>query len=176
MSIVNLVLGVKSERIEQVVGLHTETFPAGHFDVATLPVIRRELVPQLSGGLRREGHHFVGEVRVVVGSFMVAKAAQSFDHGVLCFRLPGIDDVVNLGHIAEVGMIILAVVRRNPAVMAVPIAKEFSIAKVATQQPELPHVIGDVFADVSNGAVRTNDDFLVFLGDLLPCVLRVLCG
>jgi len=50
-------------------------------------------------------------MRVTIGGFAVAKPAQSFNHRVLRLRLPRVDDVVNLGYIAEVGMIYFAVGR-----------------------------------------------------------------
>ena len=58
----------------------------------------------------------------------------------------------------------LALFGRNPALVAVGIAKEFLISEVAAQQAKLPQVIGDVFADVADGAVGADDDFGVFVG------------
>ena len=54
--------------------------------------------------------------------------------------------------------------------MSVGIAIELAITEVAAQHAKLPHVVGDVLADVADGSIRTDDDFLIFLGDL--CVLR----
>ena len=59
--------------------------------------------------------------------------------------------------------------------MVVGITIKLAIAEVASQQAELPHVVGDVFANVADGAVGADDYFLVFLGDLVfLCVLCVL--
>ena len=42
---------------------------------------------------------------------------------------------------------------------------EFCVAEVfAGEEAELPEVIGDVFADVGDGAVGADDDFGVFVG------------
>ena len=58
---------------------------------------------------------------------------------------------------------------------AVGIAIKLAIAEVAAQQPKFPHVIGNVFADIADGSVGADDDFLVFLVDLVffgssPCL------
>ena len=48
---------------------------------------------------------------------------------------------------------------------------EGSVAEVAIEKSQLPHLIGDVFAYVGYGAVRSNDDFLVLLCALFLFVL-----
>ena len=48
--------------------------------------------------------------------------------------------------------------------MAVGITIEAAIAKVATQQAELPQVISDVLADIADGTVGADDDLGVFVG------------
>ena len=74
-------------------------------------------------------------------------------------------------------MILLALHRGNPTVVLIGIAIELAIAKIASEQAELPHVIGDVFADVTNRTVGADDDFLIFLRNLLGLlgVSFVLC-
>ena len=74
-------------------------------------------VSQFGGAARGKRDHLVGEMRVVVGGFSVTQAAKGFDDGVLRLGLPGIDDVVDFGHIAEVRMLFLAFGRGNPAVV-----------------------------------------------------------
>src|ERR1700690_3504663 len=103
---------------------------------------------------------------VVISLLAVAESAQRFNDGVLRFGLPGIDHVVNLRHIAKMRMIGLAIRRRDPAVMPVGIAGEPAISEIAPQQPKLPQVVGDVFADIAHGSVRSYNDFLVFLSNL----------
>ena len=49
--------------------------------------------------------------------------------------------------------------------MLIRIAEEFPISEITAEQTELPHVIGNVFADVADGAVGADDDFLIFLGN-----------
>src|SRR5579864_9849768 len=96
-------------------------------------------------------------MRVVVGGVTMAEPAKGFDNRVLGFGLPGIDDVVNLCYVAEVGVIFLRVFvvgrGRDPALVTVGVVVELAITEVAAKQAELPHVIGDVFADVADGAV-----------------------
>src|SRR5579863_6889720 len=115
-------------------------------------------------------------MRVMIGRFVVPEAAQRFDHGALRLRLARVDHVVDLGHVAEVGMLLLALHRRDPALMLIGIAIKLAIPEIAPEQAELPHVIGDVFADIADGPVGTDDDFLVFLGNLLRLwILYALC-
>ena len=45
----------------------------------------------------------------MVSGFVVAESAQCFYDGVLSFGLPGVDDIVNLGHVAEVRMFLIAI-------------------------------------------------------------------
>ena len=177
MARVDFLLRRGDELIEQIVGLHAETLAAADFDVGARLVFFAQVVAEFGGAARGQRDHLVGKMRVVVGGLAVAEAAQGFDDRVLRLRLAGIDDVVDLRDVAEVRMILLAVRRGNPAVVAVRIAVELAISEVAPQQAELPHVVGDVFADVADGAVGADDDFLIFFCDLLlVCALGVLCG
>ena len=53
---------------------------------------------------------------------------------------------------------------------------EFGIAEVlAGEQAKLPEVVGNVLADVSDGAVGANDDLGVFIGDV-SSLLRFCAG
>ena len=88
------------------------------------------------------------------------EAAQSFDHRVLCLGLASVDYVVRPFHVAEVRMLGFSVLGGNPALVAVWVGVKLAISKVAPEEPELPHVKSDVFADVPDGAVRANDYFL----------------
>ena len=58
--------------------------------------------------------------------------------------------------------------------MVVRIPVELAVAEIATQQSELPHVVGNVFADVADGAVGAHDYFLVFFGDLVGMGVRAI--
>src|ERR1700692_1098329 len=113
-------------------------------------------------------------MRVVVGSFVMTEPAQGFDYRVLRFGLAGVDHVINFGDIPEMGMIFLAPHRRNPTVVRVGIAVELAIAEIPSEQAELPHVVCDVFADIAHRAVRADDDFLIFLGNTIRTLLRLL--
>src|SRR2546421_3643848 len=64
-------------------------------------------------------------------------------------------------------MVLLAFRRGNPAIALVGIAIELAVAEVATQQAKLPHVVGDVFANVADGAVGADNYFLIFFGNLV---------
>ena len=44
----------------------------------------------------------------------------------------------------------------------VGITIELAITEITAQQPELPHVVGDVLAHVTDRTVGTDDHFLVF--------------
>src|SRR5438874_8437008 len=114
-------------------------------------------------------------MRVMICLCAVAEFAQRFDYRVLRLRLAGINYVVNFRDIAEMRMLRLTLLRRYPALVAFGIAIKLSVSEVATQQPKLPHVVGDVFADVTDGPVRPHNHFLVFLGDRLRA-LSALCG
>src|SRR6266853_887377 len=106
-------------------------------------------------------------MRVTVGGLAMPKSAQRLNYGILRLGLPRIDHVINFGHIAKVRMIFLSVSSRDPALMSIGIAKEFPISKIASQQSKLPHVVSNILTDISNRAIRTHDDFLIFLGDLV---------
>ena len=111
-------------------------------------------------------------MRVVVGGLVVAEPAQGFDHRVLRFRLPRIDHVVNFRNVAEMRMIFLALHGGYPALVLVGIAVELAIAEIATQQAKLPHVVGDVLADIADSTVGADDHFLIFFGNLAGFPLR----
>src|SRR5712675_2986640 len=98
---------------------------------------------------------------VMVGGFVVTEAAEGFDDCLLRLGLAGVDYVVDFGHVAEVGMVLLAFRRGNPAIALVGIAIELAVAEVAAQQAKLPHVVGDVFANVAYRAVGADNYFLI---------------
>src|SRR5208282_5440613 len=108
-------------------------------------------------------------MRIVVGRLIVSKSAQRFDDCVLCLGLAGVDDVIDLGNVAEVRMIFLAFGGGNPAIVSIGIAVELAIAEIAPQQAKFPHVIGNVFAYVAYGTVGTDDDFLIVSGNRVRC-------
>ncbi len=78
-----------------------------------------------------------------------------------------VDDVVDGRGAAEVRMVRLAVLGRDPA-LVIGIGEERLVAEVAAEQAELPEVVGDVFADVGDGAVGADDDLGVFVGAFGP--------
>ena len=55
----------------------------------------------------------------------------------------------------------------DPADLCIGVSKERTIFEIATEQAELPQVIGNVFAFIDHGAVRAHDHFCVFVGEAL---------
>src|SRR3974377_54788 len=102
-------------------------------------------------------------MRVVGGFVWIAQQSDGLDHRVLRVALARVDNVVNRFHAPKVRMVGLSVLRRNPALVSVRIPEKLSVAKIATQEAELPQVVGDVLANVTNCAVRANDDLCVFV-------------
>src|SRR5947207_2607419 len=98
---------------------------------------------------------------VVVGGFVVSKAAQGLDDRVLCLSLASVNDVIDFSDIAEVRVLGLAVLGRYPALMSVGIQIKSAIAEIFSQQSELPHVKSDVFAYIADGAIGTDNHFLI---------------
>ena len=164
MAAVDFLLGGGDQRVQQVVGLHAEAFAAGYLNVGLGAIFFLDVVAELQRAARRQRHHLIGEVRVVRGLLGVAQQAERFDDGVLRIALPRVDDVVDRGDIAEVRMVRLAVLGRNPDLMLVGILVEAPIAEVAAQQAELPEVISDVLADIADRAIGAHDDLRILVG------------
>ena len=111
-------------------------------------------------------------MNVVGGRIGVAQPAQRFNHVRLRIGLPAVDHVVNGLGTAKIRMLCFPCFRRDPA-HVIGIGKEGRVPKITTQQTEFPEVVGDVFAHVGDGAVRTHDDLGVFVGtSLLPLLAR----
>ena len=135
-------------------------------------------VAEFDGAARGEGDHLVGEVGVVVGGFGVAHAAEGGDDVVLRVVLAGVDDVVDVVGVAEEGVRGFAVGGGDPAGVR-GVFVEFFVAEVfAGEETELPEVVGDVFADVGDGAVGADDDLGVFVGavgSVPSCAISLRC-
>src|SRR5262245_36071705 len=110
--------------------------------------------------------------------FLVTQAEQSLLHDVLKVRLSDVDDVVDSMAVSE-GRHILASRRRarDPYVL---FFVEQLVVKILIEQADLPKLISDILADIRYCAVRSNNDFVVFvpLGieahDPATCVLAFL--
>jgi hypothetical protein len=96
-------------------------------------------------------------VGVAIGLGGVAHAAQGLDDVGLRVGLARVDDVVDGLRAAEMRVGLDAVFGRDPA-LVIGVREERLVAEVATEQAELPEVVGDVFADVGDGAVGADDD------------------
>ena len=155
------------ELVEQVVGLDAEALAAADLDERPLLVFIGERVAEVVGAARRHGHHLVGEVGVVVGGLGEAHAAQRGDDVVLRVVLAGVDDVVDGVGVAEGGAAgIAGAGGRDPAGVRRIVVELFVAEVLAGQQAELPEVVGDVLADIGDGAVGADDDLGVFVGAL----------
>ncbi len=126
-------------------------------------VLFGDVVAKFHGAARRERDHLVAEVRVVIGLVGVAHAAQRLDHVGLRIGLARVDHVVDGRGAAEVRMGLLALDGRDPA-LVIGILEERLVTEVAAEQAELPKVVGDVFADIGDGAVGADDDLGIFIG------------
>src|SRR5579859_1958729 len=109
MTRVDLFLRGGDQLVEQVVGLHAEAFAPADFDVGAGFIFLIENVAEFSGAARRERHHLIRKMRVVIRSPSVPKAPERFNHRVLCLRLPRVDYIVDLGYISEMRMIFLTI-------------------------------------------------------------------
>src|SRR5205823_12980861 len=114
-----------------------------------------KLVTELGGTTGRECDHLVRKVSVVVSLVLVSQPSQGFDHRVLHLRLASVNHVVALTNVAKVGVLGFAIGARNPALVLVGIEVKLAVAEVFSQQTELPQMVGDIFADVPDGAVGT---------------------
>src|SRR5438477_13066046 len=90
---------------------------------------------------------------VVICSFIMTESSQGFDDGALCLGLAGVNHIVDFRDIAEMRMIGFAALGGNPALVSIGIAVKVAIAKIFSEQTELLHVIGYVFADISTRRV-----------------------
>src|ERR1019366_2068463 len=115
-------------------------------------------------------------MRIVRGLVRVTQQPECLDHCVLWIGLTRVDYVIYRRDVAKVRMVRLAVLGRNPDFVLVGIAVELAVAEVQAEQTELPQMIGNVLADVSDGPIRTHDDLGVFVGTGLflcaGCFLR----
>src|ERR1700739_3065273 len=108
MARIDFFLGRSDELIEQVVSLYTESLAAADFNIGSGLVLLAERVAEFGGAARGKRDHLVRKMRVVIGGFVMAEAAQRFDDGILRLGLARVDGVVDLGDIARVGMIPVA--------------------------------------------------------------------
>ena len=83
------------ELVDQVVGLDAEALAPADFDVGPGQVFVGNVVAKFDGAARRERHHLIAEVRVVIGLFGIAHAAQRLNHVGLRVGLARVDHVVD---------------------------------------------------------------------------------
>ena len=76
-------------------------------------------------------------------------------------RLGHVVDASGLSERRRQGLAILG--RGRPEDAAIGLRGEAAIEKVAAKKAELPELVGDVFADVGDDAVRSDDDFFALL-------------
>ena len=114
MAAVHFLLGGGDQRIEQIVGLDAEPFAARDLNVRLGAVFLADFVAELHGAARRERDHLVREMRVVRGLLGVTEQPERLDHRVLRIGLARVDHVVDRRDAAEVRMVRLAVLGRDP--------------------------------------------------------------
>ena len=106
----------------------------------------------------RQRHHLVREVRRALGFVAMAERGQRLLQQLLQIALPRVDHVVDGMGAAErrpVGPIAAGRRRRRPQRVAGEAGAEGPVVEVLPEQSELPELIGDVLADVGDGAVRS---------------------
>src|SRR3989454_10727917 len=85
----------------------------------------------------------------------------------LQIHLPRVDDVVNAARVPEGRRRRIALMRcRGPQRMPARLLSEEAVPEIASEQAEFPELVGDVFADVGDDAVRSDDDFFARVGRL----------
>ena len=151
------------ELVDEVVRLDAEPLAAGHLDVGTAAILFGKLDAQLGAASGRERHHLVGEMHGARGLLGETELAQAGHDDVLEIALARIDDVVDARGVAERGPARrLGLGGRDPDhVPAVFLPGP--VVEILPQQAELPELVGDVLADVGDGAVRAHDDLVVFV-------------
>ncbi len=92
----------------------------------------------------------------------IAETTQSFNYICLRVGLAAVNDIVDSLRAAEVGMIRLTQLGRNPA-HVIAVGKEARIAKVPAKQAKLPQMIGDVLPYISDRSVGTHDHLGIFI-------------
>ena len=111
----------------------------------------------------------------VLGLARVAERAERLAEQRLQVHLPRVDHVVDPRRVAEGGRVTR---RRSPtsstrATRPPACVGEAAIQEVAAEQAELPELVGDVFADVGDDAVRSHDDFFSRISTLRPSLARL---
>ena len=98
--------------------------------------------------------------------FVETERPQPRDHHILQIRLAHVDHVVNRVAFAEMRATGCGCgsIGRDPDFVAVGVSRQRPVVEVFAEQPELPELVSDVLADVSDGAVRAHDHFAVFVG------------
>src|SRR6266849_10770433 len=104
MTRIHFLASRRDQSIQEIVRFHAKALAARNLDPRSSLIFFAKCVSKFSSAARSECNHLVGKVRVAIGRFAVAKSTQSFNHRVLRLGLSSIDDVVNLSHIAKVGM------------------------------------------------------------------------
>src|ERR1700744_6262976 len=97
-----------NQLIDEVIGFDAEASSSRNLNVRPRLVFFGNLVPKFERTTWCEGHHLVGEMRVMSGLLRIAQPPQRFDHVGLWIGLARIDHVVDGLRTAELRMIWLA--------------------------------------------------------------------
>src|SRR5215203_6306801 len=97
----------------------------------------------------------------VIGLCVVSESAQAFSNHFLQVGLPLVDHVVHGGSAAEMRRVASGLAGcRGPEHAAIRLSFECAIPEIEPEQAEFPELICDVFADISDNTVGSNDDFV----------------
>ncbi len=183
---------LRRQQIDEVVDLDAESLSARDLDERLgVLTIGRDRVAEFARRRVRQGDHFVRKMDRILGLAGMAERPQRLAEECLQIHLPRIDDVVNARRPSERQSAGIGLARRRrPQRLAVPLNVaqsggpypphtqsggscpldiELAIVEVASEQTELPELIGEVFADVGHDTVRTDDHLLAALL-CVPCV------
>src|SRR5580700_4425787 len=113
-----------------------------------------------------------------VGLFGVAEGSQSCRDHLLRIRLPRIHHVEDFVGVAERRRACVATLAcGDPGFVAIGMRVKALVVKIAVEEAELPEMVGDVFSDVRDSAIGSDDDFgFGLLGGLVVCFVVCIVG
>src|SRR5262245_2967818 len=101
-----------------------------------------------------------------LGSLRMSNSNQRLLEQLLKIRLSDVDDVVDVCRSAVAWMIRETILAARRPQRTVGAFREDAVLEITAEQPELPELIRDVFADVGDDTVGPDDDLLTLLGVL----------
>lgn len=167
----DLAQGVRFETVDQVIGFDAKAFAARHLDECAFAVFVRQLETKLLSRRRRQCDHLVSKMHARLFTTLRRDRCNAFFDDLLRIRLTRVDDVIYRLATAEMGVLfVVRVGGRDPKLLAVGVGVKQFVVEIKAQDAEFPHLIGDVFARVSDRSVRADEDlvgFVVFVAGVL---------